>query len=116
MALTASNKKLLTSSPYVLCTIDCSTLVAGASETITLPTTISGAWPSGVAPDRVSFTVTTPPTSNDPVFMSYTGNSTTNNTITVKFDTTSGGSLTGAVAKLELRALAQATGGITVPA
>jgi hypothetical protein len=113
MAATVSNKNLLTSTPYVLCQLTFSSLVAGLTETVSLPTSLG--WPTGVAPDRVTPTVTTAPTSNDDVKFSWTASSTSADTITVKFDTEGGGSLDGAVVVLELRALAQATGGITAP-
>jgi hypothetical protein len=92
MAIATSVEKLF-DVPVVCTEIVCSTLDAG------LDVDISHGGVSGLAPVRVHHTVTTAPTDNSPVLFEWdkSNNDTTNDTIRVKFDTTDGGSLTGAV-------------------
>ena len=70
--------------------------------------------PSGAAPHRVSHTVVTQPTSQDPIGMSWESTSTANNTASVRFTVPQGGDITGAVVKVYVQFKEAASGGITV--
>lgn len=107
MAATVGNKRLVATREFVLEEIKLSALTAGQLETITT----SGV--SGVAPFKVSFVCTTVPTSHSPVLMSWEGSDTSSNTVTLRFDTETGGDLAGAAVTVFIEWLEHATGGIS---
>ena len=71
--------------------------------------------PSGATPYKVSHTVTTAPTSQDPIGMSWESSSTTANTVSVRFTVPQGGDITSAVVKVYVTFKDGAAGGIAVP-
>ena len=69
--------------------------------------------PSGATPHRVSHTIVTQPTSQDPVAMSWESSSTSNNTASIRFTVPQGGDITGAVVKVYCTFKEAASGGIS---
>lgn len=108
MALT-STVKPITNTPFMITESSLSTLVAGKSEAI------SHNGPSGATPLLVLHTTTTRPTDGSVVDFSWTGTSTSGNTVSVTLDTVPGGSLTGAAVKVYCIFIEQASGGTTYP-
>jgi len=106
MALTSSVRSL-TNVPFVITESSLSTLVAGKSESI------SHNGPSGATPLMVLCTTTTRPTDGSVVDFSWTGTSTSGNTVSVTLDTVPGGSLTGAAVKVYCLFHEQGSGGIS---
>jgi hypothetical protein len=80
-----------------------SVLTADQTESIAVNTGLGA--PDKVAPFEVEWECLTPATSADPVSMSrvYASDSTTGNTVAVKFTTPALGDITGAVVKVKLR-------------
>lgn len=106
MAATIANE-LIQDFPNFMQQSTLSTLVTGDSFTIDL------LGPSGRAPYKVDFMVTTKPTSGDDVRMTWQSSSTSANTITVFSDSEGGGSLDGAVVKAIIEWHGVASGGIS---
>ena len=71
--------------------------------------------PSGAAPHKVTHTVVTAPTSQDPIGMSWESSSTSANTVSVRFTVPQGGDITGAVVKVWTTFKDSAAGGISYP-
>tara|TARA_R100000306_G_scaffold38569_1_gene38439 strand:+ start:46 stop:369 length:324 start_codon:yes stop_codon:yes gene_type:complete len=69
--------------------------------------------PSGATPHRVSHTVVTQPTSQDPIGMSWESSSTSANTVSIRFTVPQGGDITGAVIKVYANFKEAASGGIS---
>jgi hypothetical protein len=96
MAATIGSPKDVQISPWPVTETQFSAIVAGLEEEFA-----HGGY-AAARVQNVRMTVTTPPTSNDPVLFSWikADDDTTNGTVTVKFDTTPGGDLTGCVASV----------------
>ena len=109
MAATLTNQLLVQNGVPLVESATYSTLVEGATITH------SHLGPDGVAPARVWMEVIVQPTSKDPVLFSFIegSNDLTNDTIAIVFDTVAGGDLAGAVCKVFIEWVAQATGGIS---
>ena len=88
-------------------TIQLSSITAGALIAL------AHGGPSGAAPHRVSHTVVTQPTSQDPVAMSWEASSTSANTASIRFTVPQGGDITGAVVKVYCTFKEAASGGIS---
>lgn len=71
--------------------------------------------PSGATPHRVSHTVVTAPTSQDPVGMSWESSSTSADTVSLRFTVPQGGDISGAKVKVYVTFKESASGGITPP-
>tara|TARA_R100000458_G_C8071944_1_gene110355 strand:+ start:218 stop:547 length:330 start_codon:yes stop_codon:yes gene_type:complete len=71
--------------------------------------------PSGATPYKVSHTVTTAPTSQDPIGMSWESSSTSDNTVSVRFTVPQGGDITGAEVKVYVTFKDSAAGGLDAP-
>ena len=108
MALTGTIKPI-SNSPFMITERTLKTIVAGKSEAV------AHNGPSGATPLLVLHTTTTRPTDGSVVDFSWTGTSTSNNTVTIQVDTTPGGSVTGAEVKVYCVFLEQASGGTTYP-
>ena len=76
---------------------------------------LSHGGPDGVTPYKVSHTVVTAPTSQDPIGMSWESSSTSANTVSVRFTVPQGGDITGAVVKVWTTFKDSASGGTTYP-
>lgn len=111
MAATVVSRKAVSAAPYQVGQIVLSGLTAGLSESVS----VDGLIDTNLSPDNVFMTVTTPPTSNDPLFFSWTASSTSADTVTLKFNTIAGGSLTGAIVLVEVRTIAAAATGLNPP-
>lgn len=71
--------------------------------------------PSGATPYKVSHAVTTAPTSQDPIGMSWESSSTSNNTVSIRFNVPQGGDITNAIVKVYVTFRDGAAGGLSVP-
>jgi len=71
--------------------------------------------PSGAAPHKVSHTVVTSPTSQDPIGMSWESSSTSADTVSIRFTVPQGGDITAAVVKVYVQFKESAGGGTTYP-
>ena len=76
---------------------------------------LSHGGPSGATPYKVSHVVTTAPTSQDPIGMSWESSSTSDNTVSIRFNVPQGGDITNAVVKVYVTFRDAASGGISVP-
>ena len=88
-------------------TISLSSITAGALIAL------AHGGPSKATPHRVSHTVVTAPTSQDPVGMSWEGSSTDDNTVSIRFTVPQGGDITGAKVKVYVTFKESAGGGIS---
>lgn len=106
MAATVLDTKVIKWFPAPQMRVKLSTLVAGAWETI------SHGGPSGVEAQDVEMTVETPTAAGDTIQLvrDRSSDSTTNNTIAVKFICT--GSITGAVVTLKISFLQHGSGSL----
>jgi hypothetical protein len=107
MAVSIVDAKPLIAVPFLVSKIDITGMVAG------VPETISHTGPSSVAPNLVQFVMTAPPTDGSIVNMCWDSSSTTNNTVTVRFNST--GSLDGATGSVVCTFFSQATAGLNPP-
>lgn len=111
MAATLTGQQMRTFFPTAMEECYYSTIEPGVTITHTLKNQIN------VTPFRVSFMVSTPATDLSPVFCAHVEGSVDltagANTIALVFDTIVGGDLTGAVVKVFIEHLAQASGGIS---
>ena len=87
--------------------IKINTIMAGA------PFALAHGGPAGATPKMVTHNVTTQPTSQDPVTMSWEGSSTTDNTVTLRFVVPQGGDISGAVVDVYVDFEDAAGGGIS---
>tara|TARA_Y100000310_G_C19967865_1_gene484128 strand:- start:120 stop:470 length:351 start_codon:yes stop_codon:yes gene_type:complete len=90
-------------------TIQLSSITAGALIAL------SHGGPTKAAPHRVSHTVVTAPTSQDPIGMSWEASSTSADTVSIRFTVPQGGDITGAVVKVYVTFKESAGGGISHP-
>ncbi len=90
-------------------TVQLSSITAGALIAL------SHGGPSGAAPHRVSHTVVTAPTSQDPIGMSWESSSTSADTVSLRFTVPQGGDISGAKVKVYVTFKESASGGITPP-
>ena len=90
-------------------TIQLSSITAGALIAL------AHGGPSSATPHRVSHTVVTAPTSQDPIGMTWESSSTSDNTVSLRFTVPQGGDITGAKVKVYVTFKESAGGGITVP-
>lgn len=95
--------------PHVVSQFDLGTLVADALENI------AHAGPSGCTVDEARCEVITRPTDGSPVFMEHktASDSTTNDTVALRFYTVAGGSLDGAVVRVKCKFNAMSSNSIT---
>ena len=107
MAASIVSAKPLIAVPFVVTEIKLSGLTAG------LPEALSHLGPSAVNPSEVHFMLTAPPTDGSAIRMSYDSNSTSANTVTVRF--LSDGSLDGATVTVFVTFYSQATAGLNPP-
>jgi len=111
MAATLTKQKMKMFFPTAMEECYYSTLVPGVTVTHTLLNQIN------LCPFRVMFEVTTPADDLSPVFCAHVEDSFDStdgaNTIALVFDTVVGGDLTGAVVKVFIEHLSQASGGIS---
>ena len=87
--------------------ITLNTITAGAL------TALAHGGPSGATPKYVTHNVTTQPTSQDPVSMSWEASSTSANTVSLRFLVPQGGDITGAVVDVYVDFADAAGGGIS---
>jgi hypothetical protein len=109
MAISTDSSFIQRDIPEVCNVIQVSTLDAGVDVNQ------AHTGPSGARAYKVDHTVITKPTDGSDVKFEWDGanDSTTNNTIRIRFDTEAGGSLTGAVVKLFVYFGGVASGGIS---
>ena len=88
-------------------TIQLSSITAGALIAL------AHGGPSGANVHRVSHTVVTAPTSQDPIGMSWESSSTSANTVSLRFTVPQGGDITGAKVKVYCTFKEAASGGIS---
>ena len=101
----------IASTPRIITQTKLKTLVADAIENI------AHGGPAGAKVQSVTMEVTTRPTDGSPVLMEWQeyNDSLTNDTVALKFYTIPGGSLTGAIVRVNCVFGAVASGGITAP-
>lgn len=108
MAVTVVSSQMVAGSVFPACEIELSGLTAAASETVSFP---SLGRPSGAALKRLALRVKTAATSGSPVILGAWASDESNNQFTVRFETTSGGDLAGAVVVLHGEWDSHASGG-----
>lgn len=109
MAASIDVKQVEAMEPYVTIRLDLSSLTSDLLENI------AHGGPSGASVSRVSYEVIQKPTDGSDLSMEHkaASDSTTNNTVALRFYTSPGGSLSGAKVRVHLTFHAFASGGIT---
>lgn len=112
MAASITKTETISTVPYHVQALTVETLIADQLASLAHGGPYNSASTSTVKPFNVTCTVITPSNSLDPIFMSWENSTTVASTVSVRFSTSNGGDLTGAIVKLFVWFLDHGAGGI----